>query len=185
MFETQNAFSVIKFEFHGTDLNILRVHHRIVSIVAFKEKTEHLEFFFQLYLPPRLPSPPDKNTGGEHSSSWLRRFQSSVATFRLQPDQVHISFSVISHACQQTHVRLLRVDRPSVASSPKSEYCVSKNADSRTPARASFPLGRQYSAQLMNTWRTSAAKSSTASYALSDRFFLMVPKSTGLCTKLR
>jgi len=56
MFQTQNAFSVIKFEFHGTDLNILRVHHRIVSIVAFKEKTEHLEFFSN-YIYPHAPPP--------------------------------------------------------------------------------------------------------------------------------
>lgn len=96
-----------------------------------------------------------------------------------------LSRFVTSPKRHQNHVRRLRVERPSVASRPKSEYRVSKKADSRTPARASLPRGRQYSEQLINTWRTSAAKSSTDSYALSARFFLMVPKSMGLCTKWR
>ena len=130
----------------------------------------------------------DPNSIPSHPSPSLSRVQIESTVhhedhFRLLQSDLDYTTAIRFSGFQSTHVRLLRVVRPSDASSPKSEYRVSKNADSLTPARASLPRGRQYSEQLMKTWRTSAAKSSTDSYALSARFFFMVPKSMGLCTK--
>lgn len=86
-----------------------------------------------------------------------------------EKSQMHSEIRKSRFSLRQDHLashleRLVRTVRLSVASSPSSPKRVSKNAERRTPARASRVRGLLNSAQLKKIWRMSAVNSSAELY---------------------